>query len=56
MLYFVPNSGTAPNQYDEYIYNNNAWEKLGEQSIDLTDYATKTYVDNAIIASINANY
>ena len=40
-LYFVPNSGSAPNQYDEYIWVNNAWEKLGTQTIDLSNYIQK---------------
>ena len=41
-MYFVPNSGSAPNQYDEYIWVNNAWEKLGTQSIDLSNYIQKS--------------
>lgn len=41
-LYFVPNSGSAPNQYDEYIWLNNAWEKLGTQTIDLSNYIQKS--------------
>ena len=28
--------------YAEYIYVNDAWEKLGEQSVNLNDYAKKT--------------
>lgn len=28
-IYLVPNSGIAPNIYDEYIYTTNGWEKLG---------------------------
>jgi hypothetical protein len=28
--------------YAEYIYVNDAWEKLGEQSVNLSDYAKKT--------------
>ena len=41
-LYFVSNGGTGTNQYDEYIYTNNAWEKLGTTSIDLTNYIQKS--------------
>lgn len=57
-IYFVgPAAGT--NTYDEYIYNNNAWAKIGDTSIDLTQYVssanlttilqsyyTKTEIDN----------
>ena len=42
-LYFVPNnSGQSQNAYDEYIYCNNAWEKLGEATIDLSNYIQKS--------------
>ena len=42
-LYFVPNnSGETQNAYDEYIWVNNAWEKLGTQTIDLTNYIQKS--------------
>ena len=38
-----------PDSYDEYITINNAgtysWETIGNTDIDLTDYATKSYVD-----------
>lgn len=38
-IYLIPNnsSGTS-NVYDEYIYINNAWEKLGSTDIDLSGY------------------
>lgn len=36
------------NDYEEYIYVNNAWEMLGTTNIDLTDYATKEFVDESI--------
>lgn len=28
-IYLVPSSGSSPDSYDEYVYVNNAWEKLG---------------------------
>lgn len=36
------------NLYTEYIYVNNAWESLGTQTLDLSEYATKTYVSGQI--------
>ena len=36
------------NLYTEYIYVNNTWESLGTQTLDLSDYATKTYVSGQI--------
>lgn len=42
-FYFVPNSQESGNNiYDEYVYINNAWEKIGTTEIDLTDYLQKT--------------
>lgn len=41
-VYLVSNSGSGTNIYDEYIYTNNAWEKLGTQNIDLSGYVQTT--------------
>lgn len=50
-IYMVPSlDAETQNLYDEYIYVNNAWEKIGSKSIDLSDYYTKTQVDNLIDA------
>lgn len=40
-IYLVPKStsGTS-NYYDEYMYINNAWEKIGDTEIDLSGYQT----------------
>lgn len=38
-IYFVPKSTSqTTNYYDEYIYVNNAWEKIGDTTIDLSGY------------------
>jgi hypothetical protein len=34
--------------YAEYIYVNDAWEKLGEQSVNLNDYAKISDVDASL--------
>lgn len=36
------------NLYTEYIYVDGAWESLGTQTLDLSNYATKDYVATAI--------
>lgn len=41
-IYLISNSGTSPNSYDEYIYINNSWEKIGTTDVDLTNYWSKT--------------
>ena len=38
----------AENIYNEYMYLNGAWEKIGTTETDLRNYATIDYVDNAI--------
>lgn len=38
VIYLISNSGTSPNIYDEYIYVNNAFEKIGTTDVDLSGY------------------
>lgn len=42
ILYLVANSGSGQNIYDEYLWVNEKYEKLGTREIDLTAYAKKT--------------
>lgn len=37
-IYLIANEGSAPNIYDEYIYVNGAFEKIGTTEIDLSGY------------------
>lgn len=48
-IYLVPNSGTTPNIYDEYIYVNNAFEKIGTTEIDLSNYVTNSALQTALL-------
>ena len=53
-VYLVPNnSGETSNLYDEYIYTTQ-WEKLGTQTVDLSDYPTVSEMNAAISAAINS--
>lgn len=48
-IYLVPTEDTeTDNIYDEYIYVNNAWEKIGTTEIDLTNYFTKQEVNDLL--------
>lgn len=38
VIYLLPNSGSSPNVYDEYIYVNGAFEKIGTTEVDLSGY------------------
>jgi len=49
-IYLVPNSGSSPNSYDEYVYVNNSYEKIGTTDIDLSGYATVSAMNTAISA------
>lgn len=41
-IYLVPAGNTTGNLYEEYIYVDDAWEKFGAASIDLSNYIQKT--------------
>lgn len=48
-IYMVPKQTQSGDQYyDEYIYTNNRWEKIGDTQVSLDGYATEQYVDSAI--------
>ena len=55
-IYLVSHAHGAQDQYDEYIYYNNAWEKIGSTDIDLSNYwsmdnlvaITNTEIDNIV--------
>ena len=40
-------AGSEDSAYEEYMVINGAFEKIGSSKVDLTNYAEKTYVDNA---------
>lgn len=42
IIYLVPNSGSGGNSYDEYIWTNNAFEKIGTTDVDLSQYWGKS--------------
>ena len=42
-IYMVPKATAGTNNsYDEYMYINNAWEKIGDTEVDLSNYLSKT--------------
>lgn len=53
-IYFTPNNHGANDIYDEFIYVNNAWEKIGNTQVDLTGYARTDQLANvAVTGSYN---
>ena len=61
VIYLVPNSGTNPNSYDEYIWitpsgDTGRFEKIGTTDVDLSNYLQiSAYITNAEIDAIVAN-
>lgn len=48
-LYLVPiTPGELNNGYAEYLYINNQWEKIGTTTVDLSQYYTKSQVDDKL--------
>ena len=53
VIYLVANSGTGSNIYDEYIYINSKFEKLGSREMDLSSYAKKTDIPTKVSSLTN---
>lgn len=57
VIYLLSNSGSGQNIYDEYIYVNNKFEKIGTTDVDLSGYVQSSdlvAITNAEIDSIVA--
>ena len=48
VIYLLGPIGTGADRYEEYIYSNNTWVKIGETSIDLSNYVTITQLNTAL--------
>lgn len=53
IIYLVANSDSGNNIYDEYIYINSKFEKLGSREMDLSSYAKKTDVPTKVPSLTN---
>ena len=53
IIYLVANSGSGNNIYDEYIYINSKFEKLGSREMDLSSYAKKTDIPTKVSSLTN---
>lgn len=57
-IYLLPSDESQEqNAYDEYIYTNGVWEKIGGATVEvnLDNYATKQYVDDGFLAKDTSN-
>lgn len=49
-IYLRPSAdGSELNIYEEWVYINNTWEKIGTTDIDLSGYATKEELENYVL-------
>lgn len=56
VIYLVSNSGSGTNVYDEYIWVDNRFEKIGSTDVDLSGYLqTTAFITNAEIDTIVAS-
>ncbi|MBO5955893.1 MAG: hypothetical protein J6Q10_03745 [Clostridia bacterium] len=52
---YLVNGGETNDLYTEYIYVNSKWEILGAQRVDLTGYATESWVGTQIESKVNVS-
>lgn len=56
-VFLVPNgSEDTSNKYDEYMYVNSNFEKLGKWSVNLSDYVRQDEIDGLITNNLQSNY
>lgn len=48
VLYLIGPAGSGADKYEEYVYANNTWTKIGDTSIDLSDYVTTSALSTAL--------
>lgn len=55
-IYLVPSSNPeTQNVLEEFIWVNNAWEKIGAVSADLSNYFTKTEINSMLESKVDKN-
>lgn len=54
IIYLVPKTSEAPDFYDEYLWINNAFEKIGSTEVKLDDYVLKDEIFNRYTISTGA--
>ena len=48
VIYLIGPSGSGSDQYEEYVYANSTWTKIGDTSIDLSGYVTTSDLQTAL--------
>ena len=55
VLYLIGPTGTGADKYEEYVYANSTWTKIGDTTIDLAGYATTGSVSSLSAATTGIN-
>ena len=48
VIYLLGPIGSGADRYEEYIYSNSTWTKIGETSVDLSNYITVNQLNTAL--------
>lgn len=54
ILYLIGPTGSGSDRYEEYVYANNSFVKIGDTSIDLSQYSTTAQMNTAINNALTA--
>lgn len=55
VLYLIGPTGTGSDKYEEYVYSNNDWHKIGDTSIDLSGYVTTSALNTALAGYVSSS-
>lgn len=55
VLYLIGPTGSGSDRYEEYVYANNAFTKIGDTSIDLSGYVTTSALNTALAGYVSSN-
>lgn len=56
VFYFVPSGNGGTNNFNEYVYVNNAFEMVGAKEVDLTPYALSSELSKYVLTSTLSDY
>lgn len=54
VLYLIGPTGSGSDKYEEYVYANNGWVKIGDTSIDLSGYVTIEALNQALAGYVTS--
>ena len=54
VLYLIGPTGSGSDKYEEYVYANNGWVKIGDTSIDMSGYVTIDALNQALAGYVTS--